>query len=165
MCFFFLGWGRVFLWSCMLLDFHVLSFVFVCLSALVGWDFSLNHQQLNSYDQFLMPKPTMGTPSLTFTNIHENSQLNSYVFFETGQNVPNKVQPKRFPSLKLTVRKFRTWRVGDDDLIVIFWGVVNGLWTQGSCEKLQGGYISNFSNFRAGGQTWPRSIAVGEFAD
>ena len=67
---------------------------FVCLSTPVGWDFSLKHQQLNSYDQFLMPKPTMGTPSLTFTNIHENSQLNSYVFFETGQNVPNKVASK-----------------------------------------------------------------------
>lgn len=107
--------------------------------ALVGWDFSLKHQQLNSYDLFLMPKPTMGTPSLTFTNIHENSQLNSYVFFETGQNVPNKVASKWFPSLKLTVRKFAPEEL-ETMIYCHFFGRGNGPMNSGVMFFTSGGY-------------------------
>lgn len=131
--------GRVFLWSCMLLDLHVLSFVlFVWARQLVGislWNISSSI----AMTYFWCRNPTMGTPSLTFTNIHENSQLNSYVFFETGQNVPNKVASKWFPSLKLTVRKFAPEEL-ETMIYCHFFGRGNGPMNSGVMFFTSGGY-------------------------
>ena len=66
---------------------------FVCLSTPAGWDFSLNHQQLNSYDLFLMPKPNHGNPVFNVQEYPWKFTTKFLCFFRTGQNAPNKVAP------------------------------------------------------------------------
>ena len=158
-------WGRVFLWSCMLLDLHVLSFVlFVWAPHLVGislWNISSSIAMTN----FWCRNPTMGTPSLTFTNIHENSQLNSYVFFWNWTKCTKQSGIKMISLPETNGSQVRTWRVGNDDLLSFFWGVGTAYELRGSCEKLQVDISPILKKIRAGGQTWPRTIAVGEFAD
>lgn len=118
---------------------------FVCLSTPVGWDFSLKHQQLNSYDLFLMPKPTMGTPSLTFRNIRENSQLISHFFLEPDKMYQTKWHQNDFPPWKLTASShLKSWRRWSD---CHFLGRGNGLWTQGVMWKTSGWIYLRFFQF------------------
>lgn len=110
---------------------------FVCLSAPVGWDFSLKHQQLNSYDLFLMPKPNHGKPVF---NVHEYPWkfTTKFLCFFWNWTKCTKQSGIKMISLPETngsqVPHLKSWKRW---FIVIFLGVGTAQWTQGSCFSLQ----------------------------